>query len=165
MGNPSRRHGGYSLIEILVALVVLSIGMLGVAGMFTSALKDSRSAFYRNKATTLARDMAERIRANPEGATSYAATLDATGTNGGCSTTDSNTAAPCTAAAMASHDIFEWKQALAAVNRGGVPSGQGSIVRDTSTTPPQFTITVQWSEGFDHNGTAATQQVVLVTQL
>ena len=55
---------GVSLVEALVALLVLSIGMLGIAGLFVESVRNSRSALLRSQAVNLVADMADRIRAN-----------------------------------------------------------------------------------------------------
>ncbi|TVT45772.1 MAG: type IV pilus modification protein PilV [Denitromonas halophila] len=59
-----RRQSGFSLIEALVSMVVLSIGLLGLAGLQTSALKFNQTAQLRSKAVTLAYDMQERVRSS-----------------------------------------------------------------------------------------------------
>lgn len=166
MGTSISRKGGsgYSLIEVMVALFVLSIGMLGVAGLSIDALKDSRSSLYRNKAVSFAWDMAERIRANRAAAGDYD-TDSTTGADQGCFTTHSQVASQCTGTNLAAHDIWEWQQALQDVNSGGLPSGSGTIDVNTALTPAQYTITVNWTEGFDTNGNNDTQSVVVVTQL
>lgn len=161
----SRRNGsGYSLIEAMVALFVLSIGMLGVAGLSIDALKDGRSSLYRDKAVAFAWDMAERIRANRAAAGDYD-TDSTTGADQGCFTTHSQVASQCTAANLAIHDIWEWQQALQDVNSGGLPSGTGIVRVNTGSTPAQYTITVNWVEGVDADGNSDTQSVVVVTQL
>lgn len=58
---------GFSLIEILVSLVVLSIGMMGLGGLQLAALKGSNDAHYRTEASLLMMDLADRMRANLEG--------------------------------------------------------------------------------------------------
>ena len=70
---------GFSLIEVLVALVVLSIGMLGIAALYVDSLRSGRTAIHRTQAVILVSDMAERIRANPLLAGSLVST-DGTGT-------------------------------------------------------------------------------------
>jgi type IV pilus assembly protein PilV len=59
----ARLPAGFSLIEVLIALVVLTVGMLGLSGLYIESLKLNRSAIHRNAAITLAADMAERLRA------------------------------------------------------------------------------------------------------
>jgi type IV pilus assembly protein PilV len=55
---------GFTLVEVLVALVVLSVGMLGIAALYLDSLRASRAALYRTQAVNLASDMADRIRTN-----------------------------------------------------------------------------------------------------
>jgi type IV pilus assembly protein PilV len=55
---------GFTLIEVLVAMVVLTVGLLGLAGLQATSLKNSQNAYYRSVATQLAYDMADRMRAN-----------------------------------------------------------------------------------------------------
>lgn len=139
------RHKGFSLIEVLIALTVLSIGMMGIAALFMDSLRNSGSAIYRTRAVGYAEDMADRIRANQSAAASYAASTADTGTDNSCSDTSTVTASSCTAAEMAAHDIFTWKQLIANAQIG-LPAGQASIARDATTNPPTYTITVQWTE-------------------
>ena len=61
---PARRQRGFSLLEALVSIVVLSFGLLGVAGLQAAALKYSRDARNQSVAINLAREMAEMIRSN-----------------------------------------------------------------------------------------------------
>lgn len=76
--RPARiRQRGFSLIEALIALVVLSIGLLGIAALQTQSLLQSRNAFLTSQATSLAQDMADRIRANPQGSYNLAEGADA----------------------------------------------------------------------------------------
>lgn len=56
---------GVTLLETMIAVMVLSIGLLGVAGLQTTNLKNSQSAHQRTMAVMLTTSMAERIRANP----------------------------------------------------------------------------------------------------
>lgn len=160
------RHRGYSLLEVMVALVVLSIGMLGIAGLTISALKDTRGSFNRTKAVALAWDMAERIRGNLTARDAYAVAESApAGTSKNCSASGSTaTPAACTVEDLAAHDIFEWKTALADKERG-LPEGAGSITFDDTTTPPTYTITVEWSDGATTPADANPPSVTVVTQL
>lgn len=61
---PARRQRGFSLLEALVSIVVLSFGLLGVAGLQATSLKYSRDARNQSVAVNLAREMAEMIRSN-----------------------------------------------------------------------------------------------------
>ena len=57
---------GFTLVEVLVALVVMSVGMLGIAALYLEGLRAGRTALYRTTAVNLAADMADRIRANQQ---------------------------------------------------------------------------------------------------
>lgn len=132
-----RAQRGFSLVEALVALVVLSVGLLGVAALYVSALRFGRNALLRSDAVTLASDMADRIEANSGGGAGYALAAGATNTAvAACSV------GGCTAAQMATTDKAQWKALLAQA----LPAGTGTIAVDTTTTPTTYTITVNWTE-------------------
>jgi type IV pilus assembly protein PilV len=63
-----QRQAGVSLLEVLIAVLVLSVGLLGIAGLQTANLRNTQSAHQRTVAVLLAASMAERIRANPTAA-------------------------------------------------------------------------------------------------
>jgi type IV pilus assembly protein PilV len=63
----TRRTAGFSLIEVLIALLILAIGMLALAASEIMGQRGTQSALKRSHATTLANDLAERIHANPTG--------------------------------------------------------------------------------------------------
>jgi type IV pilus assembly protein PilV len=72
------RSGGFTLLEVLVALLVLSVGLLGIAGLQLTSLRSNHSAYLRSQATILAYDILDRMRANRAQAQSggYNATID-----------------------------------------------------------------------------------------
>ena len=127
---------GFSLIESLVALVVLSVGMVGIAALQVQGLGAGRTAQLRTLAVNLAADMADRIRANRNGLSAY------TGIGSG-SDCDPGSAggADCTPAAVAARDLAEWTQEVATA----LPNGEGAVSFD-ATMPPSFTIQVSWDE-------------------
>lgn len=108
-------QAGSSLIEVLVTLLVFSVGLLGLAAMQLNALQGSADSGQRSQATWIAQDMAERFRANPEGtAATYATAPDCTQLPGAmCAdyynpgTATKVNAAACTAAQMAAFDRWE----------------------------------------------------------
>ena len=58
------RQGGFSLVEALIALIIISVGMLGIAGLYVQGMQAGRTSLFRHHAVTLAGDVADRIRAN-----------------------------------------------------------------------------------------------------
>jgi len=141
------RQAGFSLIEILVTMVVLSIGLLGVAGMQASGLRNNHAAYTKTQATNLAMDMAERIRANPKGRANYAG-FDTSGTipaDPACISNDNG----CSADELADYDMFEWSIPILGKNtdvtqttKPVLPDGQGLITQNGD----EFTITIVWRE-------------------
>jgi type IV pilus assembly protein PilV len=135
--SPERGSAGFTLIEVLIAVVVLSIGLLGLAGLQTTGLRNNQDAYARTQATTLANDMADRIRSNIAGFT--AGNYDNTATL----TANCETNTGCNPQQMAQNDTARWNQALAAL-----PSGQGGV----ATNGGIVTVTVFW----DSNRTGVT---------
>ena len=128
-------QSGFGLVESLVALVVVSVGMIGIAVLYGQGLGASRTAFYRTQAVGLASDMADRIRLNRRGGASYAA---AAGAPNGC---QAGGTVDCTVAQMASQDIWEWKARVGNQLPGGV-----GLIAYSGTTPPTYSISVSWQE-------------------
>jgi type IV pilus assembly protein PilV len=130
------KHGqqGFGLIESLVSLVVVSVGMIGIAALYGQGLRASGTALYRTMAVNLASDMADRIRVNRLGNANYAGGA----ADGSC---DPGGDTDCTPAQMAAHDLWVWQAQVAAQ----LPNGAG-VVQFTGTTPPTYTIQVTWQE-------------------
>jgi type IV pilus assembly protein PilV len=119
-----RAQRGTTLIETLVALVVLSVGLLGIAALQIASLSNNRGAHLRSQAQVLAYDIADRMRANRN-----AALVNAYVVNFG--------AAPA-GAALNALDLQAWKQTLGLT----LPGGDGRILR----VGDLFRITVQWTD-------------------
>jgi type IV pilus assembly protein PilV len=132
-----RKSGGFTLVEVLIALVIMSIGMLGIAGLYVHSMQAGRTSLFRHHAITLAGDVAERIRANPRAGVAYAAA----GANNNCVAGGVN----CTPPQMAANDIFLWDQQ--AVDT--LPNGTVAVAfadPNPGVTPPTYTITIGWTE-------------------
>lgn len=128
------RVGGFTLIEVLIALIIMSVGMLGIAGLYVHSMQAGRTSLFRHHAVTLAGDIADRIRANPRAGAVYALA----GANNNCV----NGGIDCTINEMAANDIFLWdQQALATL-----PNGRVNIVFNNGVIPPTYQITVTWDE-------------------
>ncbi len=144
--NAGARSHGFSLIEVMVALLVLSIGLLGIAGLQVFSLKYNHQSYERTQAVTLIYDIADRMRANPHGVIAGAYddvdTDNATGTYPNCG----DGSVTCGSEAdLAQYDIETW---AAAMKTAGVLAGaHGTIVRNAAvTTGAAFDITVEWTE-------------------
>ena len=116
--RPRRRSTarGFSLLEVMIALLIVSVGLLGLAGLQALSLKNNVSASQRTIATQLAYDMADRMRANPASVLSgdynyatYSATSAAGQTTAACLTTTG-----CSATQLAQEDLYEWNQQICA---------------------------------------------------
>jgi len=151
----SRKHRarGFTLIEALVALVVLSIGLLGVAALQLTSLRSNHSSAMRSQATFLAYDIIDRMRANREAA--VAGDYDiALGTD-----SDADT--------LAGDDLDAWKQNIARTlpaidNEGEAEPADGSVERNGTI----FTVTIRWADWDDSGETARTPiEFTMDTQL
>lgn len=162
MSSPCRARG-LTLIEVLVTVVVLAIGLLGLAALQLNSLRNNVTAYERSVATLLAYEIIDRMRANAASAESYAVGFDEPPVGGvNC------VASFCNAVAMAKYDLDAWKCSLgawvdeepcAAVDPvGTLLDGQGEITVDGR----QVTVTIRWQE----NRTAGTTtSLSVVTEL
>ncbi|MCF6236727.1 MAG: type IV pilus modification protein PilV [Gammaproteobacteria bacterium] len=131
------RSSGFSLIEVLVTMIVISIGLLGLAGLQASSLKHNNSAYQRSQATFLAYEMLDRMRANPMGIDANAYNSIDTGSlpsDPGCIISS------CSPANLADNDVGEWSINLAAT----LPSGRGTVTGTSASLP--HTVTVMWDD-------------------
>ncbi len=144
---------GFTLVEVLVALVVIAVGMLGIAGLYVESLRAGRTSILRTNAIMLAADMAERIRANPNAAADYA------GTGPGSDAFDCvNGTDTCTAAELAADDWFRWWQDVTA----RLPQDASANIDVVSVgSLDQYSITLSWPE----TGTAERAEYELMLQL
>lgn len=178
------------MVEVLVTIVVVAIGLLGLAGLQVSGLRANTSSEARSKATLLASDIIERMRANPLGvdANAYSALNVTRVGGGGCSlatpakicsntSTTSATAVTCTATEMATFDAWVWGCGLtpaAGAQRGGVinllPNGSARVTcldstagdGDPCTLGSPHRVVVNWSDLNPEDGAAVVQNITLV---
>ena len=134
---------GFSMLELLVALLITSVGVLGIVGMSTLNAQHRRSAAAHAEAVRLAQDMIERIRANPAGlqSGSYASSGAATGARD-CR------AGHCAAADMAAFDLSQWGCALGDSTADPTCRGPlkaiGAVAADAATGAVR--ITIRWRD-------------------
>jgi type IV pilus assembly protein PilV len=139
----SKRVAGFSLIEVLIALVILSVGALGIAAMTAVSLKNKNSAYGRAQASDLAYTILDRMRANRATAIQHGYDI-ALGADPDKPPSDGciGIAADCSPAQIADLDLTQWKYSLAGV----LPSGDGSIRTVGRNRITEVTITIQWMD-------------------
>lgn len=130
----NKRQHGFSLVEVLIALIIMSVGMLGIAGLYVQSMQAGRTSMFRHHAVTMAGDVADRIRANPRAGVAYVGF----GADNGCVATGND----CNEAAMAANDIFLWDEQVT----DSLPGGSVSVAFDDTVMPPEYTIRIDWVE-------------------
>ena len=134
-GNKKKTQAGFNLVEAMVSLVVISVGMIGIAALYGQGLGAGRTAMDRTVAVNLAADMADRIRLNRVAGAAY----EDDPANNACGPAAVD---PCTPAEMAAYDLFVWLDQV----RQQLPNGAGTVAFDGETIPPSFTISIRWQE-------------------
>ena len=149
------KQGGFTLIEVLISALVLVVGVLGVAALQVTALKNLQSSGNHGVASMMANDIADRMWVNQAQALANAYNHDKL----------PNGAAPkdcvanvCTEVEMAAYDVYDWQQQLQGyvtandvVVPAMLPSGQGSVSLDAGTT---YEIVIRWDD--DRSGSTQT---------
>ena len=131
-----RGQCGFFMIEVLVAALVFSFALLGLAGLQAVGARANHDAYLRTQAVQLAQDMSDRMRANLDGVRNgdYD-NLSGDGALQSCVSSPSG----CNPAQMAQHDLAKWQQAVAAT----LPANsEGWVVRSGDV----LDITVSWDE-------------------
>ena len=133
--NPARstmtsRSRGFTLVEAMVALIVLSVGLLGIAALYVETLRANRTSLFRTQAVNMATDIADRMRSNrvPAGAYACGSPCDP-GTGGN---------------AIAIADLTDWTDQIAAQLPGGAAAV--AYTAPTATTPAVYVVDVSWTE-------------------
>ena len=146
---------GFTLIEVLVALAVLAVGLLGLASLMLGGLQVTRSALQHTLATALVNDMADHIRANRPAAAAYALTA---GTELDPPAASCATPGECSPALLAALDLYRWQSAA----RAALPEAQTSIAVTTDASGAQTcAITLQWRQSGDAAPATATVTVLV----
>ena len=132
-----KNQRGFSMIEVLVTLLIVSLALLGTAGLQAYAMRLNQGGQFRTQAVFLAADLAERMEANKAGvvAGSYALALSS---DPGALSTACMTGT-CTAATLAAFDLSQWQSAIAA----SLPQSSWSVV-NAGGSPSTVTITLNW---------------------
>jgi len=137
--SQKRQVRGFTLIETLVAMVVLAVGMLGIAALYIEGLRSGQASVSRTTAVNLAADMADRIRSNPNVPVTYQGL--GPGANNNCV----NGPAACTPIEIAQEDWFWWLQDVQ--NRLPVGATAGVVANVAVAAPAvQYDVVLTWPE-------------------
>jgi len=131
--NYRNRQHAFSLIELLVSMVIFSIGLLSIAGLQMVAKKSNHESLQRTTASHIAYGMLEEMRTNGNGIMTYLAAPDLGGGQfASLPVPDCNNAAsPCTAGQKATHDLWFWEQVLDGEQEVGAEGATGGILIPT----------------------------------
>ncbi|MBK8817161.1 MAG: type IV pilus modification protein PilV [Methylococcaceae bacterium] len=128
----------------MVAVVILALGLLGLAGMQAKSLSNDLSAYNRSQATQLAYDIADRMRSNVTVLANYITPSPSTCPNNTNPCTACTTAVlTCTPAQLAQKDLFEWNRNITAT------LGNGATGTISNPGGAFFTVTVSWDDDKD----------------
>lgn len=133
---PPGAQRGFTLIEILVTMVLISVGLLGVAALQLTTLRGNQDSYVRSQASVLANDILDRMRANPLAFRSGAYDVDYNGTGD--------------AATLAGVDLDSWQQSIDQLLPGGETNAAGRIERTGGNI---VTVTIRWTERPQGSGT------------
>lgn len=123
-----KNQTGATLIEVLISVIILSIGLLGLAGLQATSIKSNQSSFYRSQATVLANDIADRMRSNRDAAIANEYKIDFPESSKNNKVTGT----------LAQQDLADWQNNLAST----LPSGTAKIVFENKLT----TIIIRWDD-------------------
>ena len=134
-----RTQTAYSLVEVLVALFVLAVGLLGLAALQTTSFQFNSGSYARTQATLIAYEIIDRIRANPSG--DYQVPDAATATTKKAAPPKNCHSATCSSAELALFDLSEWYEEQARVLPE--PTNNPSTIELSGGI---YTITIRWTE-------------------
>lgn len=149
-GRGAHRQGAFSLVEALVAVLIMSIGLLGVGQLILTSLRDAAAALARTQAVYLVGDMMERIRANPDARDAYDCASYVTGpVERGCAPSGAP-AVECTARELAEDDLARWqsllRQSLPPAAAGKCDANVTYFAAADGSEPARYVVSVSWHE-------------------
>lgn len=152
------QSSGFSILENLIALVILAFGMMSIVGMLLISHKTSSSSYLKQQAVQASYDIIDRIRTNNQTAiaggyntnnlTTGGAPVLPTAPSPNCATTT------CSASQLASYDLWVWLTQ----NLTQLPNGSGSITTSPTGSNTQLIVTVQWDDSPAQLGAANSSQ-------
>lgn len=166
--QPECAPRGFSLVEVLVAVLIFSLGLLGLAGLLVVSTQSSHVSYLRTQVGFLAEQMANRMRVNPEGV--WAGNYNSTGYPISGTPPACDAAAGCSPTQLALRDQILWSRQLqqflptgstAAISCVPLAGGPAVSAAQYAYRPPYSgtcTMTVTWSEASLRRGAAAAAQ-------
>jgi len=164
----NRKQRGVGLVEILVAVVIISIGFLAAASMQIQGMRFSQGAYFRSQAYFMASDIIDRMRNNPRAVTAGLyddKVISPTAANPNCGNGN------CNFQDMVDQDIFDWSSAIHNLNGNSnfvpaLPSGPNVAAggKIELVTPDQYRITLTWAENVNGSNQAQTLVVNFAAQ-
>jgi type IV pilus assembly protein PilV len=153
--NSKRYSKGTSLVEVMVAVFVFSIGLLGIATLQVQSKRSNFEAIQRTTASMLTNDLMERLRSNTTGLNTYIthAGLPLGGGQIASEPTPNcfSTASPCTPVQLATHDLWEWEQSIdgateveAGAQSGGLVSPTACVTGPVGGGTGEYAIAIAW---------------------
>lgn len=162
------RSRGFTLLEVLIAVLVFSLGLLGVAGLMVLSVRTNHSAYLRTQASFLAESMADRIRSSVGRTRDYNGDYPVSGSGG-----DDCRDSPCTPDALVARDRQAWSQQLttflpsnssASINCEGTQLGSNEQ-RGAAPFNGLCTMIIRWTEADLSRGDDPSSQAAPPTQV
>ena len=126
------RSRGFTIAEVFAALLVMAVGIIGIAALYSDQVQTNPEAQVHREAAELAEQIAQRIRETKEGHAGFATTIGVL-----CE----QPTKPTLPQDIAAREAACWEDEV----ERKLPSGLGTITRDTLTNPPTYVIAVSWS--------------------
>ncbi len=141
-----RNQAGFSLLEVMIAVIVVSVGVLGISALQTTSSVFTESALYRSQAASLATEMVERMRSNVTEAKAGGYNISSLPSHSqNCVGPESD----CTPEQIRNHDLRVWSNRVT----NQLPSGTATISSgpDNGDDPVDITLTLQWDDSRGRN--------------